>query len=78
MSTPKVQPLVGYLKRDPSANDKQGLLALIEDYRQELVPLIVLLTLLQHHLHWHTVPGQAREQVYLRPYPKELMLRNHV
>jgi uncharacterized protein YbgA (DUF1722 family) len=54
------------------------LLGLIEDYRQGLVPLIVPLTLLQHHLRRYPVPGWVWEQVYLRPYPKELMLRNHV
>jgi uncharacterized protein YbgA (DUF1722 family) len=54
------------------------LLGLMEDYRQEPVPLIVPLTLLQHHLRRHPVPDWVWEQVYLRPYPKELMLRNHV
>jgi len=73
-----LQHLMGYLKRDLSPDDKQELLALIEDYRQELVPLIVPLTLLQHHLRRHTAPDWVWEQVYLRPYPKELMLRNHV
>ena len=69
---------MGYLKRDLSPDDKQELLALIEDYRQELVPLIVPLTLLQHHLRRHPVPDWVHQQVYLNPYPKELMLRNHV
>ena len=72
-----LQHLMGYLKRDLSSEDKQELLTLIEDYRQELVPLIVPLTLLQHHLRRHQVPEWVWEQVYLRPYPKELMLRNH-
>jgi uncharacterized protein YbgA (DUF1722 family)/uncharacterized protein YbbK (DUF523 family) len=73
-----LQHLMGYLKRDLSGDDKQELLGLIEDYRQELVPLIVPLTLLQHHLRRHAVPDWVWEQVYLSPYPKELMLRNHV
>jgi uncharacterized protein YbgA (DUF1722 family) len=73
-----LQHLMGYLKKDLSSADKQEMLALIEDYRQGLVPLIVPLTLLQHHLRRHPVPGWVWEQVYLRPYPKELMLRNHV
>jgi hypothetical protein len=38
---------MGYLKKDLSSADKQELLGLIEDYRQELVPLIVPLTLLK-------------------------------
>ena len=54
------------------------LLGLIEDYRQGLVPLIVPLALLKHHLNRHSVPEWVDQQVYLNPYPKELMLRNHV
>jgi len=73
-----LQHLMGYLKKDLSAEDKQELLGLIEDYRQELVPLIVPLTLLQHHLRRYPVPEWVHQQVYLNPYPKELMLRNHV
>ena len=73
-----LQHLVGYLKKELSSEDKQELLGLIEDYRQELVPLIVPLTLLKHHLRRHAVPEWVWQQVYLNPYPKELMLRNHV
>jgi uncharacterized protein YbgA (DUF1722 family) len=81
-----LQHLMGYLKRDLLPEDKQELLALIEDYRNELVPLIVPLTLLKHHLNRYPVPpalagrpGEwVHQQVYLNPYPKELMLRNHV
>jgi uncharacterized protein YbgA (DUF1722 family) len=54
------------------------LLGLIEDYRQGLLPLIVPLTLLKHHLKRHPVPDWVHQQVYLHRYPKELMLRNHV
>ena len=46
--------------------------------RQGLVPPIVPLTLLKHHLNRHPVPDWVHQQVYLTPYPKELMLRNHV
>lgn len=70
--------LMGYLKRDLDQADKTELLALIEDYRLGLVPLIVPLTLLRHHLSRHPVPDWVHQQVYLNPYPKELMLRNHV
>jgi uncharacterized protein YbgA (DUF1722 family) len=54
------------------------LLGLIEDYRQGLLPLIVPLTLLKHHLNRYPIPDWVHHQVYLHPYPKELMLRNHV
>jgi uncharacterized protein YbgA (DUF1722 family) len=39
-----LQHLVHFLKDHLSSDDKQGLLSLIEDYRQGLVPLIVPLT----------------------------------
>jgi uncharacterized protein YbgA (DUF1722 family) len=73
-----LQHLMGYLKNHLSSEDKQELLCLIEDYRQALVPLIVPLTLLKHHLSRYPVPEWVDQQVYLHPYPKELMLRNHV
>jgi uncharacterized protein YbgA (DUF1722 family) len=54
------------------------LLGLIEDYRQGLVPLIVPLTLPKHHLSRYRVPDWVHQQVYLHPYPKELMLHNRL
>jgi uncharacterized protein YbgA (DUF1722 family) len=69
--------ILGYLKRDLDARDKAELLAVIADYHQGLVPLIVPLTLLKHHLARVEVP-YLRDQIYLNPHPKELMLRNHV
>jgi uncharacterized protein YbgA (DUF1722 family)/uncharacterized protein YbbK (DUF523 family) len=73
-----LQHLMGFLKDALSRDDKAELLGLIEDYRQGLVPLIVPLTLLQHYLRRHPVPDWVHQQIYLSPYPKELMLRNHV
>jgi uncharacterized protein YbgA (DUF1722 family) len=73
-----LQHLMGFLKDALKREDKAELLGLTEDYRRELVPLIVPLTLLQHHLRRHPVPDWVHQQVYLNPYPKELMLRNHV
>lgn len=83
LGTPKkhtsvLQHLMGYIKTTLSSADKAELLALVEDYRRGLVPLIVPLTLLQHHFRRHPVPDWVHQQVYLHPYPKELMLRNHV
>jgi uncharacterized protein YbgA (DUF1722 family) len=53
-------------------------LALIESYREGLVPPPVPLTLLKYHLHRCLVPDWVHQQAYLHPYPKERMLRNHV
>jgi uncharacterized protein YbgA (DUF1722 family)/uncharacterized protein YbbK (DUF523 family) len=69
--------ILGYLKRDVDARDKAELLAVIADYHRGLVPLIVPLTLLKHHLARVENP-YLRDQIYLNPHPKELMLRNHV
>ena len=73
-----LQHLMGFLKDKLAPEDKAELLDLIADYRQELVPLIVPLTLLKHHLSRHSVPDWVHQQVNLHPYPKELMLHNHV
>jgi uncharacterized protein YbgA (DUF1722 family)/uncharacterized protein YbbK (DUF523 family) len=73
-----LQHLMGFLKTHLSSEDKHELLGLIDEYRQELIPLIVPLTLLKHHLRRNPVPDWVQQQVYLNPYPKELMLRNHV
>jgi uncharacterized protein YbgA (DUF1722 family) len=73
-----LQHLMGYLKNHITADDKQELLGLVEDYRQGLAPLIVPLTLLKHHLNLCPVPERVHPQVHLNPYPRDLMLPNHV
>jgi uncharacterized protein YbgA (DUF1722 family)/uncharacterized protein YbbK (DUF523 family) len=72
-----LQHMAGYFKQRLDRNSKAELLAAIEDYRRQLVPLVVPLTLLRHHVRVHEVAYLAG-QVYLEPHPKELMLRNHV
>jgi uncharacterized protein YbgA (DUF1722 family) len=49
----------------------------IADYRSGLVPLIVPITLIRHHVRVLDI-AYLKGQVYLEPHPKELMLRNHV
>ncbi len=72
-----LQHLMGFLKNDMDRADKTELLALIDDHRRGLAPLVVPLTLLKHHLARVKSP-YISEQIYLSPHPKELMLRNHV
>jgi uncharacterized protein YbgA (DUF1722 family)/uncharacterized protein YbbK (DUF523 family) len=72
-----LQHLMGHLKTILDSNDKQELILCIEDYRKGKVPLIVPITLLKHHFRKHSIPW-IEQQVYLNPYPTELMLRNHV
>jgi uncharacterized protein YbgA (DUF1722 family) len=67
--------MAGYLKEVLDAAEKAELQEAFADYRRGLVPLVVPLTLLRHHLRKHGVPYLAG-QSYLEPHPKELMLRN--
>jgi len=69
--------MAGHLKRRLDDGSKQELAACIDEYRRELVPLIVPLTLLRHHVRAHAV-AYLSGQTYLEPHPRELMLRNHV
>ena len=72
-----LQHLAGYFRRDLAPADRAELGEVIEDYRRGLVPLVVPLTLVRHHVRRLGVTYLA-EQVYLSPHPRELMLRNHV
>jgi uncharacterized protein YbgA (DUF1722 family)/uncharacterized protein YbbK (DUF523 family) len=72
-----LQHMAGYFKNLLDGSSKAELLGAIEDYRRELVPLVVPITLLRHHVRVHHVEYLAG-QLYLEPHPKELMLRNHV
>lgn len=69
--------LVGQLKRTLSKDERAELLDLIEDFRQQFVPLIVPLTLVRHYVRRYDI-AYLKGQTYLEPHPKELMLRNHV
>jgi len=79
MHTNTMMHLQGYLKNLMSAADKAELENLIHEYRRGIVPLVVPLTLLKHHLNHHGEANRyAREQVYLNPHPYELGLRNQL
>jgi len=69
--------LLGYFKKDLSADEKQEMLEWINNFKLELVPLIVPLTLLQHYVRKYDQP-YLKKQTYLNPHPLELKLRNHV
>ena len=69
--------MAGKLFRRRCLTSRTELLTTIDDYRNGLVPLVVPLTLIRHHVRRHDVQYLAG-QIYLEPHPKELMLRNHV
>lgn len=69
--------IVGFIKKQMSADEKRDVLQAIEDYQAELVPLIVPITLIRHFIRKYGI-DYILAQVYLSPHPKELMLRNHM
>jgi uncharacterized protein YbgA (DUF1722 family)/uncharacterized protein YbbK (DUF523 family) len=69
--------VMGYFKKALSADEKQELLEIIDEYRKGLIPLIVPVTLLNHYVRKYNEP-YLKEQTYLNPHPLELQLRNHV
>jgi uncharacterized protein YbgA (DUF1722 family)/uncharacterized protein YbbK (DUF523 family) len=71
-----LQHMMGYFKKQLSADEKRELLETIELYRNEYVPLIVPVTLLKHYVRKYD-QSYLKEQLYLNPHPIELKLRNH-
>jgi uncharacterized protein YbgA (DUF1722 family) len=69
--------LAGFVSDPLDADDRAELAATVERYRLGLVPLIVPLTLLRHHVRRQKV-AYLQEQVYLEPHPHELGLLNSV
>jgi uncharacterized protein YbgA (DUF1722 family)/uncharacterized protein YbbK (DUF523 family) len=72
-----LQHMMGFVTDDLDADSRRELLDLIEDHRRGLVPLVVPLTLVAHHVRRLDV-AYLRGQTFLEPHPRELMLRNHV
>jgi len=69
--------MMGYFKKQLSPDEKQELLEIIERYRHGLIPLIVPITLINHYTRKYTEQYLSK-QIYLKPHPVELKLRNHV
>jgi uncharacterized protein YbgA (DUF1722 family)/uncharacterized protein YbbK (DUF523 family) len=69
--------IAGHFKKLLDAADREEIRDVIESYRRGLVPVIVPITLLRHHVRRHGIEYLA-QQTYLDPHPRELMLRNHV
>lgn len=72
-----LQHILGFFKKRLSADEKQEMMELIDDYRAGHLPLIVPITLVNHFVRKYRQPYLAR-QTYLKPHPVALKLRNHV
>ena len=71
-----LQHMMGFFKKMISADEKQELLSVIEQFRNNIVPLIVPVTLINHYIRKYQEP-YLMQQHYLTPHPLELKLRNH-
>jgi uncharacterized protein YbgA (DUF1722 family)/uncharacterized protein YbbK (DUF523 family) len=72
-----LQHLMGYFKKQLTPDEKQELLEIFEQYRNQLVPLIVPITLINHFVRKYDQP-YLKQQTYLNPHPMELKLRTYV
>jgi uncharacterized protein YbgA (DUF1722 family) len=72
-----LQHLMGYFKKQLSKDEKQELLEVFDDYRQEFLPLLVPITLVNHYVRKYD-QQYLKVQTYLNPHPVELKLRTHV
>ena len=71
-----LQHIMGYFKKELTADEKQELLTLFDKYRDGYVPLIVPITLIRHYVLKYHQPW-LEKQTYLDPHPFELKLRNY-
>lgn len=69
--------IMGYFKKQLSADEKQELLEVFDRFRSGHVPLIVPITLLNHYVRKYDQP-YLRDQTYLNPHPVELRLRAYI
>ena len=72
-----LQHLLGYFKKQLSADEKQEALEQIDLYRKGITPLVVPVTLINHYVRKYD-QAYLKQQLYLNPHPVELQLRNHV
>lgn len=69
-----LQHMLGYFKRQITADEKQEMLEIVEQYRAGHAPLLVPMTLMNHYVRKYDQP-YLKKQVYLNPHPVELRLR---
>lgn len=71
-----LQHIIGYFKSELTSDEKKEAIEILENYRRELLPLIVPVTLLNHYVSKYN-QEYLKNQYYLHPHPFELKLRNH-
>lgn len=71
-----LQHMLGYFSAQLDREARGEMLDLVDQYGRGLVPLIVPLTMVSHHVRRLSI-AYLQGQTYLQPHPRELMLRNH-
>jgi uncharacterized protein YbgA (DUF1722 family)/uncharacterized protein YbbK (DUF523 family) len=71
-----LQHIFGYFKEDLNADEKSEMLEILTQYKEELIPIIVPITLLKHYVRKYN-QEYLTDQFFLDPHPIELKLRNH-
>lgn len=69
--------IFGYFKKLITSEEKQDLLEAIEDFKNELIPLIAVIKLLNIYANRFSLE-YLQKQKFLNPYPKELALRSNI
>ncbi|MDZ8117581.1 YbgA family protein [Pontiella agarivorans] len=72
-----LQHLTGYFKKQLNSDEKQELQETVAAYKSGHFPLIVPVTLLNHYIRKYD-ESYLKQQVYLKPGPTELRLRNQI
>jgi len=72
-----LQHMMGYFKNQLTADEKQELLQIFDQYYRGFVPLVVPITLMNHYVRKYDQP-YLKQQTFLNPHPVELKLRTHV
>jgi uncharacterized protein YbgA (DUF1722 family)/uncharacterized protein YbbK (DUF523 family) len=72
-----LQHLAGYVSDHLDGDERAELAGTIDQYRCELLPLVVPVTLIRHYVRKFRI-SYLLDQVYLTPHPHALMLLNHL
>ncbi len=72
-----MQHIQGYLRNNLDTDDRAELTDAVQNYLQGQVPLIVPITLLNHHFR-RNPDEYIRNSWYMNPYPAEMSLQNNI
>ena len=69
--------IYGYFKKEISKDEKEIVLATLEEYKDQIIPLIAVIKIINIYVTRFNI-SYLKTQKFLNPYPKELALRSTV